>query len=264
MNIMSKTDTVQYAPQVALHTQWKVITGRTYNIICNHTISDENIAIRTIAGKGRIALIDHSEYVLNKDTFFITTKSKIKHYYCDADCWSFHWFEFSVDLMISQYMNRVYMIIVSDRETQDMDQSFNFLGLGTKYFSQKASAVFSVIFTDWLECINTVEKHNPFDGVVFEAIKNLTDNSSVKEMAYKSNMSERSFRDLFYKYTGLSPKKYIEKRKLDSAKELILTTQLQIKEIAGKLGYSNQYYFSRVFTKKYGNPPSYYKNKKMT
>ena len=59
-----------------------------------------------------------------------------------------------------------------------------------------------------------------------------------------------------------TPLNYITNFKLSRAKELLFYhPDVSIKEIAAELGFDNQHYFSRVFTKKNGETPSQYRDR---
>lgn len=66
----------------------------------------------------------------------------------------------------------------------------------------------------------------------------------------------RYFKEVF----GKTPIQYIIELKLNSAKELFLNSpQRSIKNVSSELGFEDQHYFSRVFTKYMGETPSEYK-----
>ncbi len=62
--------------------------------------------------------------------------------------------------------------------------------------------------------------------------------------------------------TGKSIIEYINFYKLSIAMQFIQKGDLTLKEIAYKVGYNDNRYFSRSFKKEFGNPPSYYRSKK--
>ncbi|MGQ1783665.1 MULTISPECIES: AraC family transcriptional regulator [unclassified Saccharicrinis] len=64
------------------------------------------------------------------------------------------------------------------------------------------------------------------------------------------------FRKMFKKYTGISPHQYHLDLKIMRAKELILTSDKNIKEISYELGFQSIHYFSRLFKKKVGQNPT--------
>ncbi len=64
------------------------------------------------------------------------------------------------------------------------------------------------------------------------------------------------FRQVFKKCTGLSPYQYFLDLKISRAKELLQQGQYSVKEIAYMLSFDDPYYFSHLFKKKTGQPPS--------
>jgi two-component system response regulator YesN len=64
------------------------------------------------------------------------------------------------------------------------------------------------------------------------------------------------FSHLFKKEYGVSFSKYVNKIRIDKAKELLLTTNLMIYEIGVKVGYYDQVYFAQVFKKMEGYSPT--------
>ncbi len=61
---------------------------------------------------------------------------------------------------------------------------------------------------------------------------------------------------VFKSYTSMTPYQYFISIKIRKAKELLEGGSLAIKEVAFRLGFDDQYYFSRLFKKKAGIPPS--------
>ena len=64
---------------------------------------------------------------------------------------------------------------------------------------------------------------------------------------------------IFSKYENCTPIKYLTLLRITQAKQLLTNTALTIKEIGERVGYSNQFYFSRTFHKQVGKTPSEYR-----
>ncbi len=79
-----------------------------------------------------------------------------------------------------------------------------------------------------------------------------------KAMCEKSELSYDYFKELFIKQYGVSPVKYITALRIEKAKELLITGRYTISQIAMECGFDNVYYFSTVFKKHTGTPPSKY------
>lgn len=79
-------------------------------------------------------------------------------------------------------------------------------------------------------------------------------------LAQIENMSSTTFREAFRKQTGLSPNEYIISQRISSACLLLTQTNMSVNSIAADVGYSDQYYFSRLFKKKTSLSPLKYRS----
>lgn len=82
---------------------------------------------------------------------------------------------------------------------------------------------------------------------------------SQKELAELCGYSESHFRQIFHTITGMSCSQYIISVKIGVAKNLLLSGTANVSEAADLTGFSDVYYFSRLFKKITGYPPSHYK-----
>ena len=83
---------------------------------------------------------------------------------------------------------------------------------------------------------------------------------SVEEMAEICNLSVDQMRRIFFQRTGVTPKLYVDRIKLNSAAELLLAGETGISEIASLYGYKDQYHFSRRFKEIMGMAPRDYRS----
>lgn len=65
---------------------------------------------------------------------------------------------------------------------------------------------------------------------------------------------------LFKKKTGITFMKYLTNLRMLKAKELLMNPQMQVKEVAEKVGYYSTRHFSKLFTETFGCYPSEYRN----
>lgn len=75
------------------------------------------------------------------------------------------------------------------------------------------------------------------------------------------NISRGYLSEVIREVTGRSAQYWIHQEVLIEAKRLLSFTQLTVKEIAYELGYSDHTYFSRLFSKTEGFPPSEFRDK---
>lgn len=80
-----------------------------------------------------------------------------------------------------------------------------------------------------------------------------------QDLAESLAMSYDNFRRRFKAQVGQSPNQYFLSVKMDRAKDLLLYTDLDVKDIAVQLGFSDPYYFSRVFKERTGIPPIHFR-----
>lgn len=76
-----------------------------------------------------------------------------------------------------------------------------------------------------------------------------------KKLASEHQLSYNRFRTIFKNETGVSLQQYLINERLESAKRLIMSTDLSLKEISVKTGFDSLFYFSKVFKNKMGYPP---------
>lgn len=82
---------------------------------------------------------------------------------------------------------------------------------------------------------------------------------NIEEFAQSMHSSISLFMRNFKKVFNTSPKQYILNLRMNNAQNLLETTSYSIAEIAAIVGYDNPYYFSRLFHKQKGQPPTDYR-----
>jgi AraC-like DNA-binding protein len=87
----------------------------------------------------------------------------------------------------------------------------------------------------------------------------IREDMSPQDIARYMNLSEKQIARIVSAYKGFSTKKYITRTKLRRAKELLISDDMPIKEIAKHLGFSSEYYFSAVFKLHEGIPPGVFR-----
>jgi AraC-like DNA-binding protein len=70
---------------------------------------------------------------------------------------------------------------------------------------------------------------------------------SVRALAQRVHVSEVQFRKLFKRATGLSPVRFIQRRRVERAGNLLRETELSLEQVAEESGFSDSAFFCRVF-----------------
>lgn len=107
-------------------------------------------------------------------------------------------------------------------------------------------------------------KNKEFSGKPIETIIEKTrqylhdhypENIDLEKLAADNDIGYSYFRKMFKRFTGISPGQYLLQVRISKAKDLIITTDQNIKDIALITGFDSIYYFSRVFKEKTGKTP---------
>ena len=117
------------------------------------------------------------------------------------------------------------------------------------------------LITELCELIKIVSNNaNQYSPVVQQVINLINEDYknelSLKTLSAKYNINSSYLGQIFTKEVGCSFSDYLNKVKNTKAKELILTTNMKINNIAKEVGYTDTSYFYRKFKKYYGVCPS--------
>ena len=89
--------------------------------------------------------------------------------------------------------------------------------------------------------------------------QNLTEPFTVSELAQNVSLNPQYMMRLFKKETNMSVLEYVTEQRILRAKELLLSTDSSIENIAVQLGYYNYTYFMKVFKRNMGMSPGQYR-----
>lgn len=89
--------------------------------------------------------------------------------------------------------------------------------------------------------------------------KHMAEPISIDDMAGLLCISPGHFSRLFRRLTGETPSKYLQRRRVERAQHMLLTSGMSVSEIADKVGIRNLSQFTRLFSNICGCPPSKYR-----
>ena len=120
------------------------------------------------------------------------------------------------------------------------------------------------VLAEYLTSTNkSFEQNENLPKLVAEYInKNFPYKISLSILSQKFECCNATLTNSFKKEHKISISTYISKVRLEKAKEMLQKSRKSIKEISFLCGFSDQNYFSKVFTKHYGCSPSEFKKKK--
>lgn len=149
--------------------------------------------------------------------------------------------------ILSLYEEIMHSTLKEKSGYQQLVSSMVLFILGKIYYKTKNAS-----FTDSY----AVEKINEARSLMRQQIERP---ESPEEMAKTLGVSYSWFRQMFKKYTGISPLQYQLQLKHLRAKELIERTELTISEIAFRIGFESVGRFCSFFRKREGVSPSQYR-----
>lgn len=109
---------------------------------------------------------------------------------------------------------------------------------------------------------NEKDQEHPDEDIIQTQIwikDNFNKSVTVKEISKTFGMSTRNFSRRFKNATGESPLRYLQKVRLDAAKDLLKTSNLSIAETMFNVGYQDSTHFASLFKKQHGTTPRQYR-----
>jgi len=109
-------------------------------------------------------------------------------------------------------------------------------------------------------------ENRKLDDRVLQGIRQMEQNKpmteiSNKQLASTAGMSVNAYARLFKEQTGYSPRKYLRRMRVEKSCNLLHHSDLSIEQIASACGFSDRYYFTRVFSNTMeASPGEYRKN----
>lgn len=83
----------------------------------------------------------------------------------------------------------------------------------------------------------------------------LRDRADIHYLASRLGYTDYYFSNKFKKETGLNIRDFINKKKIEVAKEMLANSHMQIQEVCIELGFNSQSYFGKIFRKEVGMSP---------
>lgn len=236
---------------------------------------DQHILIYVATGYGQ-AGIKKENYTMGPGDF-IFLPAKTKHYYQsdEKNPWSIYWIHFS-GTNAAEIIKT--MLLHQDSYTGNVETGSARVSLFNEIYSnlERGYALENLVFSSmalsyFLSSFIFNNNYNQTDGEKKEDIidvsinfmqKNFYKPLTLHEIAQSISVSASHFSFLFKKKTGYAPIEYFNHLKIQKACQYILFTDLRIKEIANQVGFEDQYYFSRLFSKLMGIAPLEYRKKR--
>lgn len=231
--------------------------------------ADQYILIYCTEGKGIIEVEDQIYRLEKSDAFCIPRNVRHKYYADEKEPWSILWVHFKGDNTNYFPLEERKIVHINSRHSDNrMMVLFNLLfrvlernyTIGNFiYISQVLSLILSEIyFREKVDESSVQDRHVTM--VIRYMYQHLRENLTLEEISEEVQLSKSYLNAVFKAQTGKSPVEFFIHLKMQEACKLLKATDYYIYEVSSELGYTDQYYFSRIFKKVVGVSPKDYKN----
>lgn len=113
-----------------------------------------------------------------------------------------------------------------------------------------------------MQKLNT-QTRKEFGMILNHIHENLHEDLTVRDLAEHCRLNPDHFSRLFQENFGMRPIKYIQSKRIERARLLLLSTNNSLKQIAEQVGLENISYFSRTFKKHMGISPGSFRTQRI-
>lgn len=254
-NIFWKRSGAHALPELTLDGIWRVDGDRTYHIRpAKDWESTSFIAVRTEKGEGILRDRRDQTYDLTGDSLLFLRADQISEYWTAGESWKFFWFEFTCRDSSLFPAGQICEIPFSASEKEQIRECYLNLNRAQEEACLLSQAGFLHLLFSWLVVVPDPDSASHRDLIaILESGGRRS--LSVPEIAREAGMCQRSFRTEIHRLTGMSPSEYLTRMKMETALEMLCSTDQNLQEISDSLHYGNPFYFSRVFRQFYGISP---------
>lgn len=222
---------------------------------------------------GEVSLVVNDKtQIVKKDSIILFPPHLPQHYYYQKSHKSIiYWVHFSgrdVDKILKHYKispsETVFYIGVCLNLPTLFNQIINELQLrNEKYEEMTVYKLNEILLYINRALDNSSIKDNDTSTLIKSAKlyfnENYNQDINIKSYANSLNMTPCWFIQKFKELTGVTPTQYILNVRITNAQNLLRYSKYNVSETATAVGYTNTFYFSRIFTKHTGISPSEYK-----
>lgn len=240
-----------------------------------HVIRDEGYyfpqIICTIRGKGCLRF-DGNEYILTENSCFFLPAKYPHEYFTVGDLWETHWVTFD-GYAVSQILNslgfstamvktlgdlsklnRIFEKMIVALKSDRLFGEFTCSHLIYQYIIEFYREFFGILSYD------SGDKSSVLMPILNYIDENLSENITLDDLCDIARITPQHLCRIFKKAFNLRPIEYISKKRVQKAKELLITTNRSIADISEQVGYHDSCYFGVVFKKYESVTPGQYRS----
>ncbi|MCC8176966.1 MAG: AraC family transcriptional regulator [Bacteroidales bacterium] len=239
---------------------------------------NQNVFIYCVDGKGWYRL-NGVKHEIHPGQFFILPANTPHSYGSSApEPWSIYWIHFKGEMatLIAEGMHVPHMIALShESRIQQRHEMFEeiFFTLKAGYNIENLKYAHSILYhyfgsllfiREFRQAGSASTKQESQIDVCQQAIhfmkERINRHITLQQLAEFTGYTPNHFATMFRKAIGHAPLSYFNLLKMQAAAQMLDSTEMKVNQIAGKLGYEDTGYFTRLFTKIMGTSPTSYRN----
>ena len=147
----------------------------------------------------------------------------------------------------------------SGRISNRFRRMFEAFEIKAPLFERKAAVCLEEIILELSASMNRLSEVSPLENSLRYIHSAYSEKISVPQLAAMENLSNSRYIALFNKHLGMSPTAYIIKLRINTACELLISTDMSIKQVGISVGYPDSHFFSKLFKKYMGASPNEYR-----
>ena len=225
-----------------------------------------------VEGSGFYKSMNQLHRVKNSEMFVIFPGQLVNYSANPDDPWSYCWFAFTGNKArdyLAEYgidEDNPIVPLASDNTAQSLaiqgEAEIKCRKRSKHYSSKLIYEVFAQIEQSYaIRCDaqrDNIRLNRYLETAKLYISSNLPQHLSVQTIADMIGLERTYFSKLFHRHTGMTLQDYIINMRIDMAVGLLQTGCLAIKDVAECVGIHDPYYFSKIFKKVKGVPPSKY------
>ncbi|WP_054957349.1 helix-turn-helix transcriptional regulator [Paenibacillus dakarensis] len=145
-----------------------------------------------------------------------------------------------------------------------MEMMFMLIDSGVPSNMDRAALMLESFLYDLVSQSDRIEMNNQ-GSLVLKVIDDLSQSLDKQvdpyDMALRHHISVSTLRRIVHDYTGYPLNEFLHRLKVAEAKNILLNTEMTVKEVGEALGYKDSFYFSRVFKRITGISPKTYRDR---
>ena len=228
------------------------------------------LLLYTVSGSGTVKVDGKMRQLPAGYATVIDCREKHEYRTVSKEPWCFHWVHFD-----SAVMEGYRKMLIEEFDTWKVSEQLRFVrylervhDLSTEENAMLRYALFSDLVSGLLLVLGnssvTSESQRDVDSDAVRTAcrfieENLKSDISIDQLASLVHLSKFYFIRLFKRLMGVSPYQYVQITRINRAKELLMSTDFRINEIADAVGFSSAMRFTKFFSDMTGMSPSVFR-----